>query len=279
MDGFDATAHDPVTEVLIDYAQLAQTTTPPPMEEYAFSEWIQREKRKHMATIPINDNLFSLMVTVQADLSEQQREKLTTHMSLRGITLQGYTFEQIRECMIELFCAPRSSLENPSYRVSGQGRTFAVLDYGELEGSHGYWAECEETGEEGFLPDFEEVFWVYDDDQCYWSSRPTPFRNMKKGKGKGKKGKSKGKGKGKGAKGRRFLKPLGKQKGEAHWGDDKGKGKGKKGGKGKSDFPQNTWQKGDPGKGPHANATGGSGATQPTGTEAPQQEQQQQQQQ
>ena len=39
-------------------------------EQEAFEEWLGRESRKHMNSFPINDNLFALMVTVQADLSE-----------------------------------------------------------------------------------------------------------------------------------------------------------------------------------------------------------------
>ena len=106
--------------------------------------------------------------------------------------MQGYTFDQIRECMIELFCVPRSTLENPSYRVNNQGRSFTVLDYGELDGTTGYWAECEETGEEGFLAEFDDSFWIYDEEGCYWNNHPTPNRKLTKGrgKGKGKKGKT-----------------------------------------------------------------------------------------
>ena len=128
-----------------DFAIL-QTQQPQVDEGQAFLEWYEREKTRHSRSFPINDNLFALMVSVQADLSEQQREKLSAHMTMRGIQLQDYTFHQIRDCMIELFCVPRSALENPSYRVNNQGRSFTVLDYGELEGSTGYWVECEETG-------------------------------------------------------------------------------------------------------------------------------------
>ena len=71
------------------------------------------------------------MFTVQADLSEQQRERLTSHMTHRGVDIQQYTFDMVREAFVELFCAPRSSIENPNFRVSGQGRNFCVLDYGE----------------------------------------------------------------------------------------------------------------------------------------------------
>ena len=48
------------------------------------------------------------------------------------------------------------------------------------------------TGEEGFLPEFEDCFWTYDEEGCDWSNRPTPFRKLhKKEEAKGKKGKRK----------------------------------------------------------------------------------------
>ena len=40
----------------------------------AFADWLVRRRNAHTQSFPINDNLFALMVTVQADLSEQQRE-------------------------------------------------------------------------------------------------------------------------------------------------------------------------------------------------------------
>ena len=84
----------------------------------AFVEWLTRRRDAHTQSFPINDNIFALMVTVQADLSEQQRENMSAHMTMRGVQLQDYSFEKVRECMIELFCAPRSALENPSFRVN-----------------------------------------------------------------------------------------------------------------------------------------------------------------
>ena len=41
-----------------------------PDEAQAFEEWLNRERQRHLRSFPINDNLFALMVTVQADLSE-----------------------------------------------------------------------------------------------------------------------------------------------------------------------------------------------------------------
>ena len=98
------------------------------------------------------------MTILQVDLTEQQREILTSHLAIRGIPLQSYTFDLIWSAFLELFCAPRSSLDNPSFRPSSQPRTFLVQCYGELEGSTGYWAVEEETGQEGFVQEFEDIF-------------------------------------------------------------------------------------------------------------------------
>ncbi len=57
----------------------------------------------------------------------------------------------IRSALLELFCAPRPSLDNPSFRPSSQQRAFFVHDYGELEVTTGYWAIGEETGQEGLF--------------------------------------------------------------------------------------------------------------------------------
>ena len=111
----------------------------------------------HRDSFPLSDHVFTLMTTVQADLTEPQRERLTSHLAIRGIPLQSYTFELIRTACLELFCAPRSSLDNPSFRPSNQQKTILVQDYGDLEGSTGYWAADEDTGQEGFVQEFEDI--------------------------------------------------------------------------------------------------------------------------
>ena len=182
----------------------------------AYPQWADRRRRRHEEQFPISDNLFALMFTVQADLNEHQRERLTSHMTIRGINVQQYTFEGLREAFIELFCAPKSGLDNPSYRTAGQNRSFCVYEYGECDGQTGYWVQDEETEEEGFVPEFDDVFWTFDEEGDAWISHRFKQRRLRKVKGKGK---GKPKGKGKGAKGRTWFKPF------------KGKGKGK--GKGK----------------------------------------------
>ena len=199
----------------------------------AYPEWIDRRRRRHTSSFPISNNLFALMFTVQADLSEQQRERLTSHMTIRGIHVQNYTFEALREAFIELFCAPKSGLDNPNYHTTGNGRSFCVYEYGECDGQYGYWVQDEETEEEGFVPEFDDVFWTFDDQTEAWISHRFKQRKLRKGKGKGK---GKPKGKGRGHKGRAWFKPFnqkGRNKGKEYSDYQKGKGKGKNKGKGK----------------------------------------------
>jgi hypothetical protein len=153
-------------------------------------------------------------------------------MSLQGQRVQDYTFAGVREVFIELFCAPRSSLDNPNLRRFSGGRSFCVLDQGEMDGTTGYWVEDDGNGEVGFLMEFEDTFWVFDETSYVWMARKFAGRRFRKGQ-------PKGKGKGKGAKGKsRFIpfKPRykGGKKGQAHQTDSAWAGKGgkpRKGGK------------------------------------------------
>ena len=122
---------------------------------------------------------------------------------MRGTGVHNYTFEGVRTVFIELFCAPRSSLDNPSLRVGGaanNSKAFCIIEDGEMDQVFGYWAEDDQTGETGFLPETEDVFWVYDDTNEVWLARRFIGRSLRRGS-------AKGKGKGKGHKGYKRFKP------------------------------------------------------------------------
>ena len=136
---------------------------------------------------------MALTMVVQADLSEQQRERMTSTMTL-NIRVENYQYQEAREVFTELFCAPRNSWENPSLRGGRtQNRSFCILGDGEMDGAYGYWVEDDDSGEQGFLPEVEDVFWTYDDETYAWVSSRLGHRKLRRGKPKGK-GKSKGKG-------------------------------------------------------------------------------------
>ena len=70
------------------------------------------------------------------------------------MTVTAYTLDAERTVFVELFRTPKSSMENPSLRVSGHGgtnRTFIVENCAEDE--YGQWATDEATGEQGHIDD------------------------------------------------------------------------------------------------------------------------------
>ena len=132
-----------------------------PDDDAVFDEWKTRIRQKHAAAFPLGENLISWVFIVASDLTEPQRERLTSTMTLKGIRIENYTFEAIKEVFLELFCAPRSSLDNPSLRASGQGsgpRSFVVLEDGTMDGAAGHWVQDDETGEEGFIGETDDTF-------------------------------------------------------------------------------------------------------------------------
>ena len=64
--------------------------------EEGLERWNNQKRRAHRGQFPLSDHLFTLMTIVQADLIEQQRERLTSHLAIRGIPLHNYTFDLIR---------------------------------------------------------------------------------------------------------------------------------------------------------------------------------------
>ena len=206
------------------------------LEQVIYDEATRLHKQAHRDLSPFSPSLIALIFNSTADLSQDQRQSLTSIMTHRNRTMDQYRVAELREVFIELFCTMRTAVDNPMMNPSGSGgrRAFLVLDEGELEGNFGYWAEDEEDGAEGFLDALEDVFWIWDDNDYAWFQRRFQGRRTRKGKGKGKG--RKGKGKGKGRQGRRFFRSR-----------NKGKGKGKRKGKShlagdESYWTQDEWQ-------------------------------------
>ena len=117
------------------------------------------------------------------------RERLTSSLALQEMNVTAYTLEAVKTVFVELFYSPKSSIENPSLRVSGHGssasRTFIVENYTEDE--CGLWAIDEATGKQGFIDDERSCFRTWDDNEYVWQSRKFQDRQVeRKGKGKGK---------------------------------------------------------------------------------------------
>ena len=184
------------------------------MIQAVHNEAIGLHRQQHRDLFPLSPNLIALIFISTADLSQDQRQSLTSIMTHRNRTMDQYRVGELRETFIEMFCTVKTAVDNPMMNPSGSGgrRAFLVIEEGDLDGSFGYWAEDEEDGAEGFLDALEDVFWIWDDNDYSWFQRRFQGRRTRKGKGKGRKGKGKG--------GRRFFRPR-----------NKGKGKGKRKGK------------------------------------------------
>ena len=95
---------------------------------------------------------------------------------------------ELRETFVEMFCTVKTAVDNPMMNPSQSGgrRAFLVLEEGDLDGNFGSWAEDEEDGAEGFLDAFEDVFWIWDDNDNSWFQRRFQGKRIRRGKGKGK---------------------------------------------------------------------------------------------
>jgi hypothetical protein len=92
-----------------------------------------------MALFPLGDNMFSLIVTVFADLNEQQRERFQSTMVLKGFRVNQYSFDLVREVMIELFVTARTTLDNPNIKAVNSSRSFCIIEeVTDAEGADGY---------------------------------------------------------------------------------------------------------------------------------------------
>ena len=122
-------------------------------------------RRQHQRTLfPLSENLSALIFVSLADLTQDQRNTLTSIMTHRGRTLAEYNVQELRDLFLEMFCTTRTAVHNPMMQPSAmaQRRSFLVMEEGEIDGTTCYWAEDEDDGAEGFLEALDDVFWVYD---------------------------------------------------------------------------------------------------------------------
>ena len=85
---------------------------------------------------PLGDNLSALICVSLADLTQDQRNTLTSIMTHRGRTLDQYNITELRDIFLEMFRTTKTSVDNPMIQPSaiGQRRPFLVLEEGEPEG-------------------------------------------------------------------------------------------------------------------------------------------------
>ena len=109
------------------------------MEQAIYDEAIRLHKQSHRDLFPLSPNLIAMIFISTADLSQDQRQSLTSIMTHRNRTMDQYGVMELPEVFIELFCTVKTAVDNPMMNPSGSGgsRAFFLLDEGELEGNLG----------------------------------------------------------------------------------------------------------------------------------------------
>ena len=93
---------------------------------------------------------MSLIFRFQADLNEQHRERFVPSMNIRQIAMPQYTYLQVKQLFLELFCVSRSGVDDPDI-AHRKRSSFFIIDESETEeGEQSFWVIDEDTGEEGF---------------------------------------------------------------------------------------------------------------------------------
>ena len=91
------------------HPQAAGARAPPPdlLQTQSRSSTLQR----HRDAFPLSDNLIAQFFIIQSELSDQQRERLLSAMSLRNISLENYTYEMMKMQYHDLFITTRTSIQ------------------------------------------------------------------------------------------------------------------------------------------------------------------------
>ena len=179
----------------------------------------ERRRQVHLEKAPLRKNLIGPLLChmmSHAELSFDQRMSLTSAMAHRGTDLVGLDAGALRDIFVEMFCNPRTAVDDPLLNNTGHGgrRSFTVMDEGEPDDSFGFWAENEADGAEEFLDAHEDSFYIYDEQNDSWFQPRFQGRRSKRGKRKGRGGKGRGRGRG----GQRFFKSRRKKRG--HYQED-----------------------------------------------------------
>ena len=153
MDGLDARLHGtvPIISTVRTGRKQQNNCSTSASSRYSSTASVLRQcitgmQDRQRDAFPFGDNLIAQFFIIQSELSDQQRERLTSALSLRNISLENYSYEMLKTHYHELFITTRTSIQDPSIRPQGGNRsnTFFILEQGEYEGEEGFWVEDEE---------------------------------------------------------------------------------------------------------------------------------------
>ena len=89
------------------------------MEQVIYDEAMRLHKQANHDLFPLFQNLFALILLFTADLSQDQRQSLTSIGAHRNRTMDQCRVAELREVFIEMFCTVRTAVDNPMMNPSG----------------------------------------------------------------------------------------------------------------------------------------------------------------
>ena len=142
--------------------------------EEAVNRANDRLRDQHARTIPITANLVALIFVSLSDLTQDQREVLTS--------LMAHRLAELREVYLEIFCLTKTTVDNPLLALSGHDgrKTFLVIDEVYLDNHEGYWVEDEEDGAEGLVEADEARMGAHVCSLCFQNHPASKCPNKKK---------------------------------------------------------------------------------------------------
>ena len=122
---FRQSVQDTNARTIAGHQQAAGVRAPPPalLNEDGSNSPQTVYTRNAGQTAAFGDNLIAQLFIIQSELSDQQRERLTSAMSLRNISLENYSYEMLKTHYHELFITRRTSIQDPSIRPQGGNRS------------------------------------------------------------------------------------------------------------------------------------------------------------
>ena len=131
------TAHEEQQQNLLGISQATPGAQPhvvvpwnDEMSRQVLAQLNNARGQQQRTLFPLSENLSALIFVSLADLTQDQRNTLTSIMTHRGRTLAEYNVQELRDLFLEMFCATRTAVDNPMMQPSGmaQRRSFLVMD-------------------------------------------------------------------------------------------------------------------------------------------------------
>ena len=85
-----------------------------PDDPNVFRDWVERENRRHMVNFPITERMVTLLFIISANLSEDQRERLVSSLSIRGYRIENSDYDTVKQTMREIFINTKTALDDPN---------------------------------------------------------------------------------------------------------------------------------------------------------------------